>query len=213
MTPKTHITLVSVLAILLLAPPLWADLELPAPQTAGGMGLFDALKKRASVPGAELGIGKVSLEELSTVLWAASGLNRGETGWTVPMARGLEPYVAIHVAGEEGLFLYDWKAHALVELSRENVKGSLASQSFVGKGSYVLIFSSLPGVLAKLPEREAADEYSAVLTGAMSQDVYLAAAALRLSTRYIHQMRVGRVREVLGLPEGARPIALMPLGK
>ena len=69
-----------------------ADVPLPAPQRSGGLGVFDALGSRASAVGADFASMKdVSLENLSTVLWAATGLNRGEKGWTVPMAWGWSP--------------------------------------------------------------------------------------------------------------------------
>ncbi|MDR2339885.1 MAG: nitroreductase family protein [Deltaproteobacteria bacterium] len=177
------------------------------------MGVFEALKKRSSVHGGDMGTGKVSLGELSTILWAASGLNRGEKGWTVPMANGLPPYVTVHVAADDGVFRYDWKAHALVELSKENVKGKVASQSFVGRASYVLVFSTDPEGLKALRDQSAAEEFACVLVGAMTQDVYLAAAALKLGTRYIHSMKLDAIQEALGLPEGARPIAVMPVAK
>ena len=87
-------------------PAAWAEsIALPPPATEGGLGLFSALKKRSSVSGGDFSTAEVSLEELSTVLWAASGLNRGQTGWTVPMAEGLEPYVKIYVAGPDGVWL------------------------------------------------------------------------------------------------------------
>jgi nitroreductase len=47
----------------------------------------------------------------------------------------------------------------------------------------------------------------------MSQNIYLAAAALRLGTRYIHSIHREVIRSALGLPPGDEPIALMPLGK
>ncbi|MDR2197974.1 MAG: nitroreductase family protein [Deltaproteobacteria bacterium] len=190
-----------------------ADVDLPEPQTTGGMGLFDALKKRSSVSGGDLVPAEVSLEDLSTILWAASGLNRGETGWTVPMAQGLAPYVSIHVVAADGVFLYDYRGHKLLEISKENVKGSVASQSFAAKASHILVFSTLPEELGKLRNPADAEEFACVLTGAMTQDVYLAAAALKLGARYLHSMKTDVVASALKLPEGSRPVALMILGK
>jgi hypothetical protein len=188
-------------------------LDLPEPQTAGGLGLFDTLKKRSSVSGGDLGAGDVSMEDLSTILWAASGLNRGQKGWTVPMAEGLQPYVSVHALTNDGVFLYDWSAHKLVEVSKENIKGRIGSQAFVGKASVVLVFSSIPEELSKLRNQGARDEFADVLAGAMTQDVYLAAAALKLGARYIHSMKAEELAKGLSLPEGARPIALMLIGK
>jgi hypothetical protein len=208
-----HIFILSLLMVFFINTELKADIELPEPQTSGGMGLFDALKKRSSISGGELSLGEVSLEDLSSILWAASGLNRGEKGWTVPMAEGLPPYVSVHVASPQGVYLYDYKEHKLVEISKENILGGIARQAFVGKAAYVLIFSSIPDELKNLRNQNDSDEFANVLVGAMTQDVYLAAAALKLGARYIHSMKSDVIKSSLKLPEGSRPIALMLIGK
>jgi hypothetical protein len=205
--------IIAALTIFFINSELMADVDLPAPQTTGGMGLFDALKKRESISGGDLSLGQVSLEDLSTILWAASGLNRGEKGWTVPMAEGLAPYVSVHVASAEGVFLYDYKGHKLVEVSKDNIKAKVGAQAFVGKAYYILIFSTIPEELKNLRNQAAADEFADVLVGSMTQDVYLAAAALKLGARYIHSMKVDNITSALKLPEGSRPVALMLIGK
>jgi nitroreductase len=178
------------------------------------MSLFEALKKRSSASGGDFSIAELGLPELSEVLWAASGLNRGETGWTVPMAEGLPPYVDVYVASSGGVFLYDYKAHKLIEISKENIKAKIGEQAFVKKASHILIFVANPEGLAKLRNQGAATEFADVLTGAMTQDVYLVAAALKLGARYIHSMRVEEIKAGLKLTEeGQRPIAIMMLGK
>ena len=48
-----------------------------------------------------------------------------DKGWTVPMAMGKEPYCDVYVVGDEGVFRYDWKAHALKQISAAKVKGDL----------------------------------------------------------------------------------------
>lgn len=190
-----------------------ADVALPPPRTEGGLGLFDALKKRASVSGGNLSAAEIKLEDLSTVLWAATGLNRGTKGWTVPMANGLPPYCRIYVAGNEGVWRYDWATHSLKEISKENIKDRIAAQSFVRKAFYVLILVSDGEILARLNNEKNAAEFSQVAAGAMSQNIYLAAAALKLGTRYIHSIHREAIRSALGLPQGDEPIALMPLGR
>ncbi|MDR1164944.1 MAG: nitroreductase family protein [Deltaproteobacteria bacterium] len=201
-----------VLAVFLGGAALAADISLPAPTTQGGIGLFDALWKRSSAAGGDFTLAEVSLADLSTVLWAATGLNRGGTGYTVPMAEGLPPYVDVYVAGPEGVYLYLPKENLLREISAENIRAQIGAQAFVGKAYYVLIFVSNPEELGGLRNRDAAEEFAAVLTGAMTQDVYLAAAALKLGARYIHSMKEPAIVAGLKLPEGHKPLALMLLG-
>ncbi|MDR1298007.1 MAG: nitroreductase family protein [Deltaproteobacteria bacterium] len=191
------------------------DVALPAPRTEGGPGLFEALKKRSSVQGGDFSpIAEVSLEELSTVLWAASGLNRGETGWTVPMAEGLPPYVRVYVLGPQGSYRYDWLEHKLVLVTAENLKAKIGGPAFTKMAYYVLVLTTDMEVLDRLKHGgDFKDEFANVLVGSMTQDIYLAAVALNLGARYIHDMNVDAVKQVLGLAPADYPVALMLLGK
>jgi SagB-type dehydrogenase family enzyme len=156
----------------------------------------------------------VSLEDLSTLLWAASGLNRGQTGWTVPMAEGLAPYVRIYVAYEKGTYRYDWQDHKLIEINQDNIKAKIGGHGFVKMAYYVLILTTDMEVLGQLKHgSDFKDEFANVLVGAMTQDIYLAAGALNLGTRYIHSMNKEAISQILGLSEADYPIALMLVGK
>jgi hypothetical protein len=210
---KPFSTLVIFLTALACSGLALADIVLPPPRMEGGMGIFEALKKRASVSGGDLSPAEIKREDLSTVLWAASGLNRGTKGWTVPMANGLPPYCRIYVAGNDGLWRYDWATHSLKELSKENIKGRIAAQSFVKRAFYVLILVSDGEILATLNNEKEAAEFSQVAAGAMSQNIYLAAAALKLGARYIHSLHREAIKSALGLSQGDEPINLMLLGK
>jgi hypothetical protein len=191
----------------------YADIRLPPPRTEGGMSVFEAFKKRASAPGGDFPIAPLEPEELSTILWSATGLNRGEKGWTVPMARGLEPYCRIYVLLDEGIFLYDWKNHSLTEISKENVRAKVGSQNFVKTAPCILAVVAEGKVLAEnFNERDRVD-FANVAAGAMTQDVYLAAAGLEIGARYIHSMNLEEIRRALSLPEEDYPICLMMLGK
>ncbi|MDR2175107.1 MAG: nitroreductase family protein [Synergistaceae bacterium] len=202
-------------ASLLRAVPAGAEsIALPPPPTGkeGGMSLFEALWKRSSQPGGDFPAGALDDKELGAILWAATGLNRGEKGWTVPMAMGLEPYVRLYVARDDGVFLYDWKEHALKEVSKENIRAKVGAQSFVRTVPCILILAADAEGLSgfREPDRTA---FACVAAGAMTQDVYLAAAALGVGARYIHSMNRDAVAEALALEEGAFPLCLMLLGK
>lgn len=192
------------------------EIKLPAPKTDGGKGIFDALKSRASATGNAFPTGAVSQEELSTILWAASGLNRPGKGWTVPMAMGSEPYARVYVASKDGVYLYSWKSHALIEVSKENIMDKISPQKFATTAPYVLVFTSDDAVMSKLPypaPPEVKLEMAAVAVGAMTQDVYLAADALGIGGRYAMTMNADLLRKTLALPEADKLFCIMPIGK
>ena len=186
-------------------------LKLPAPQTTGGPGVFEMLKNRASGAGGAFPTGKISLEELSTLLWAATGLNRPDKGWTIPLAMGREPYCKVYVTGEEGTFLYDWKAHSLVETSKEDARNTVSGQGFVANASHVLIFVSDGKALESFGARGA--DWGAVAVGAMTQNVYLAAEALGVGARYMASLKPDVVRSVCAIESVDVPICIVPIGK
>jgi hypothetical protein len=188
-----------------------ADIALPKPREHA-MTLFEALKRRASAPGGDFPTAPLSPEDLSDILWATSGLNRWK-GWTVPMAQGLPPYVDVYAALENGVFLYDWKDHALREVAENDIRGKIGVQRFVASAPCGLILVGNAESLKVVKNETARREFAYVAAGAMTQDAYLAAAALGLGARYIHSMKPDDIRSGLKLPEGDFPICLMLLGK
>ena len=191
------------------------DLKLPAPKTFGGAGVFDMLNKRASASGGNFPQGSITKEELSTLLWAASGLNRSGAGWTIPLSMGRDPYCKIYVTGKEGTFLYSWKEHVLKDISKHDLRGKVGGANFAGfvaNAPYVLIFVT-DGKALKTFSNPRAPEWGPVAVGAMTQNVYLAAEALGIGVRYVASLRDEVVRKELKLDKSDTPICLMPMGK
>jgi nitroreductase len=190
----------------------YADIRLPTPQTSGGMSLFESLKNRGSTSGAGFPMGQVSDNELSTVLWAASGLNRGDKGWTVPMFKGKPPYVRIYVASEKGSYLYEWEGHYLKEINKKDIRANIGLQAFIKRAAYSLVFVAEESAFKDV-KPEQINNFSYTAVGAMSQDIYLAAAALKLNARYIHSIKPAAIRQELQLSEGDKPLAMFIIGK
>jgi nitroreductase len=208
-----RIFLITVILAAATACPAFTGEKLPAPETEGGMGLFEALKKRTSAPGGDFPAASLSAEELSNALWAASGLNRGESGWTVPMDRGVPPYVDIYAALDRGVFLYDWRTHSLVEMTKTDIRANIGLQNFVANAPCSLIFVANAEALSAFSDEALRTQFADVAAGAMTQDVYLAAAAMNLGARYIHSLKEPEIKSALKLNEKDRVICLMMLGK
>ena len=187
------------------------DIKLPEPQMTGGPGIFDMLKHRTSALSASFPTGSVSTEELSTLLWAASGLNRPGKGWTVPLARGREPYCRVYAAGEQGVFLYDWKDNVLKEIGKGDVRSELGNQGFIANAPYILIFVADGKALEAFDAR--GPEFAQVAVGAMTQNVHLAAEALNIGVRYLASLNADAVRRHLKLTDADTTICIMPVGK
>jgi len=179
--------------------------KLPAPQTTGGVPAFEAIENRASATSAQFPTGDISRQELSTLLWAAAGRNRGGSGWTVPTAMGRDPYVSIYVASKDGMFLYNGREHSLEQLFAGDARAKVSAQSFANSAPYILVFV--------IKGADVGAVFGQALVGAMTQNVYLAAQSLNIGGRFMATMQQDVVRRELKLADDDVAVCIMPLGK
>jgi Nitroreductase len=208
-TGKTLIVLACVFALSSVVVKAAETIKLPAPKTTGGGDLFAAIEKRGSGTAFK---GKVTDDELATILWAATGRNRANNGWTVPMAMGRAPYAKIYVVGENGTFLYDWENHSLIKVIADDIRGDVGMQGFVKNSYYILLFTTNDSEIKKL-NASLVGELGGYAVGAMSEHVYLAAGAFDLKTRFIMSVNKDEARKLLSLPKEETPHCIMTLGR
>ena len=130
------------LAVLAFPAPVVAQqlqpVDLPAPQTTGGMPLMQALKARHSTR--EFSSRKLPLQELSNLLWAAFGVNRPASGKrTAPSAMNWQE-TDIYVATADGLYVYDAGGNKLDPVLAEDVRAATGTQSYVGEAPVNLVY-------------------------------------------------------------------------
>ena len=152
---------------------------LPAPQKSGGMPLLETIAMRHSVR--EFGRDMLSLEQLSSMLFAAHGITRPENNKrSTPTAmnwQGME----IYVSTATGLFVYDAEAHSLAPVQKDDIRATTGKQPFVATAPVNLIYVS------DYSRMEIADEtqksrYAAAHAGFISQNVYLYCTSEGLAT-------------------------------
>lgn len=193
---------------------VYEDIRLPPPQTQGGMGVLDALYLRSSASGFNFPKKGLSPQDLSTLLWAASGLNRNGKGWTTPMAMGMPPYCKIYVLNESGVFLYNWQKQSLAILSTKDARSEVAPQEYVKNSPCLFIFVADGVAFEKVTNDKAlALHFSSVTTGAMTQNIYLAASSINVGVRYIHLIKHEAIRKILKLNDQDEALCLLMLGK
>ena len=189
-----------------------ADHALPAPATKGGKSMLTAINARASALQQSFPVNPISMQDLSTLLWAASGRNRAGHGWTVPVAQGKDPYCTVYVAKADGVFRYDGKQHKLTELSKENIIPGITRQEFATKAPVVLIFVIDGEKTAVFSDPVRRDSFGYLLIGSMTEHVYLAADSLDIGVRYMATFNPDFVRAKLGLAAADTPVCIMPMG-
>ena len=109
-------------------------IKLPQPETTGGMPLLDALRSRHTTREA-YSTKDLPLQELSNVLWAASGMTREQGGTgigtkgchTAPTAHNWQE-IEVYVGRGDGLYLYDPATHALQGITPEDIRPYTANE-------------------------------------------------------------------------------------
>ncbi|MFH0821900.1 MAG: SagB/ThcOx family dehydrogenase [Pseudomonadota bacterium] len=175
-----------------------ASIALPQPGVDGGKPLMQALKERKSAR--DFSEAKLTPQVLSDLLWAAYGVNRPESGRRTAPSSYNKQEIDVYAATADGLFLYDPKAHGLVQVSTEDIRALTGRQTFVKTAPLNLIYVA---DLTKMGDGEEADKLatSAANTGFIGQNVYLFCASEGLATVF----RAGIDKEKLAAAMKLRP--------
>jgi len=153
-------------------------IELPPPDLSGGASLLEALGKRRS--SREYRGDALSMPMLSTLLWAANGVNRDDGGRTAPSALGARE-IDIVVALPCGAYHFDPDSHALHLICAEDVRRVTGYQDFVDEAALDLVYLADHARMKQVPVAQRTS-FSSVAAGAIAQNVYLFAASVGLAT-------------------------------
>ncbi len=182
LTYMTGLSIVAVMLLLCFAAGGAQELQrvvLPAPAMEGGLPLMEALALRSS--SRSFSPEDIPAQILSDLLWAASGINRPESGRrTAPTARNMQQ-IDVYVATARGLYIYDPKDHALLPVLAKDIRAATGRQEFAALAPLNLVYVADYSRMGEMPE-EAKKFYAATDTGFIGQNVYLYCASAGLAT-------------------------------
>jgi nitroreductase len=178
-------------------------IQLSMPQTAGNP-LMQLLAKRSS--SREFSSEPLPLNILSNMLWAASGINRPESGKrTAPTANN------IYVATAAGLYFYDAKSSLLKPILAEDIRGLTGTQAFVKEAAVNLIYVADYSRISSSSD-EVKTMYAGAATGFISQNVYLYCASEGLATVVRAMIDRPALAKVMGLRTDQKIILAQSVG-
>lgn len=191
------------------------EIKLPKPKTKSSSSLEEALNKRRSVR--DYKKSRLSLDQVSQLLWAASGIN--QYGRTFPSAGATYPLETYLVVGEveglkTGIYHYLPNEHILKKIKDGDIRKKL-SQAALGQGMIenapvnIIIDADYYRTTTHYGER--GKRYVHMEAGHVGQNVHLQAEVLNLGTVMIGAFRDERVKSVLGVKED--PLYIIPIGK
>ena len=197
-------------------------ISLPAPVTTGGTPLSEALASRKSIRQYDQAR-TLSEQTISDLLWSAAGINRPDEGKrTNPTAVNAQE-IDLYLFTAEGVYLYDFKAHALVEKASGDHRALIAGtperqQKFVNEAPVSIL---IVAELSRYKNYQAPADPScydrtalmgAVDAGIVSQNINLFCAANGLATVTRATMDNAAIIRLLSLPSTALPVLNNPLG-
>ena len=148
--------------------------QLPPPQKEIGKPLMQVLSLRHS--SRDFDPKPLLPQDLSNLLWAADGINRGESGKrTAPSAMNWQE-TDVYVILSDGAFLYDAKANSLNPVIAGDVRALAGTQGFVKGAPLTLVY-----VVDYARMTKANDEdkklYGAADVGFIAENAYLYCAS------------------------------------
>ena len=174
-----------------------ADIKLPEPDKTNTTTLISALENRHS--DREFSDKAVDEQTLSTVLWAAFGVNRADGKRTIPTALDKKD-LNVYVFNNDGIWLYDADDNTLKQQSAENHLDLFKMQDYMQPVSTVLVYTG------------STEDYAIMHAGSAYQNVELYASANNMASIVRGYFEHEKVAQVLKLPDGQRVIISQAIG-
>jgi hypothetical protein len=188
-----------------------AEIQLPPPAEHRSASVFTALELRRTIR--EISAEALPVPLLSTLLWAAGGVNRGAgpfgaSGRTAASASNSQE-IDIYVALEAGVYLYEPRNHLLAPIVAEDLRGFTigpGQRAVAARAPAQLIYIADVHKLTHtvgfqepgLHDPEVQKSYFYVDTGLIAGNVYLFAAATGLAA-WFHNCDRARLAQSLRL--------------
>jgi nitroreductase len=154
------------------------SVDLPAPQKTGGLPLMDALAKRSTARAFDSK--ELSPRQLSSLFWAAFGINRPDGKRTAPSAMNFQE-TDIYVLLKQGTYVYSAKSNKLDLVVAEDIRALGGTQAFVKDAPVTLVFVADLSKMGKGND-ENKKNMANIDVGYISQNVYLFCASEGLVT-------------------------------
>jgi SagB-type dehydrogenase family enzyme len=161
-----------------------SPIKLLPPDMKAGKSLMQSLQERKT--SRSFSTKKLSVQDLSNLLWAACGINRPESGKRTAPSASNRQEIDVYVAMEEGLYIYDVKAHELAPVLKSDLRRNTTtiiqpSRNSVADAAVQLIYVADYSRMAFYTNDEDKKFYSAADTGFIAQNVYLYCASAGLA--------------------------------
>ncbi|MDR0420494.1 MAG: SagB/ThcOx family dehydrogenase [Prevotellaceae bacterium] len=185
------------------------SIKLNEPNKNRGASVMKALNDRHSTR--EFSTKKLSLQDLSDLLWATNGINRPDGKRTAATARNNQD-IDVYAIMEEGAYFYDAKKNELTPVAEGDYRALIADRQVSVQDAPVslLIVSDISRFTGL--DIETQKQWGALDAGIVSQNVMIFAAGCGLATVPRVYMNKDELKKVLKLTETQIPMINNPVG-
>ena len=172
------------------------------------MAVEQALAKRRSVR--SFADTPFTLEQVSTLLWAAQGVTDPSTGHrTAPSARAKYPLEVYAVCRKA--FSSTCPPSSDKKVTEGDQRAALAGQKSVATAGMDIVFAAVPTRMGEPSEQRTASV--AFEAGAAAENTALEAVALELGSVVVGGYDAEKLTQALALPAKEKPIIILAIGK
>ena len=185
-------------------------IKLLEPDKTLDVSLMQALSVRASQR--EFADKQLSLEDLSSLLWAANGVNREDGKRTAPSAVNAQD-IDIYVCMASGAYLYDAKQNQLIRITTEDLRPAVCGKQPMEAPVFLVMIADIsryPEGLAS--QRQLVESFACMDAGYVSQNIGLYCAAVKLATVPRASMDKEALAKTLNLKDTQIPVLNNPVG-
>ena len=154
------------------------DMNLPQPVTRGGKTLMQTLSERKS--SRDFISRELSPQTLSSLLWAANGINRPDGRRTAPTGLNVQD-MDVYVMTASGVYRYDSKSNILTLVNPGDHRLAAGRQPFA-QAAPLNLFYVHDRSRGKQKEETLIERFAGIHAGAIMQNVYLFCAKEGLAT-------------------------------
>jgi len=188
-------------------------IKLPAPKEKGALSLEEAIKRRRSER--HLSGKRLSLEQISHLLWACQGITDKTRGLRAAPSAGATYPLEVYLISQDGLFRYIPETHSVEKLGDKDLRAELSKacfgQGFVKDAAVdIIICADFERTTGRYGRR--GENYVYIEAGHAAQNVHLEAVAEGLGSVPVGAFSDKGVIDALNLPENLVPIYIIPVG-
>lgn len=173
------------------------DIKLPIPNKLNPTSLMHALNFRQSTKNFDAK--EIDDKTLSSLLWAAYGINRSTGERTIPTAMN-QKELSLYAFKKEGAFLYEANTHSLIQITPNDSREIFQTQDYMKNVPLILVWTSTN------------KDYGAMHAGSSYQNVGLFASAYKMGAVVRGYFDKEQVKQALKLNPNEHVLISMAVG-